>query len=332
MLESGRIDGQSDVYKIRSLSDDEDEQGIIGDEDTNDSEQPKWRKLGGKALEFALSSTTMFQYKEMDFKLHGFLATMVAIDVALSLLWYPMSFYVRVPYVLFRNALLFFMVLSGAVLRIKVFASLTQIQQQGRVLLGGENDDSDDVELDTPRRDSISVKSVMVTYLGGLVELREMSSERKKQMMWFLFPAVFHGLLATVFFIAAIRTEGDGWFQDEISFRDLYMWLAKSMMWCFCMTLLPVPGFDGAALLTLFLKGRGWNKLAIAFSLVFVAAVVTFTCGIIGVFTIDILALYLAVFCGVRLIKYAFNPQDENMKVLRAMAKTTKKMTVADIV
>ena len=98
------------------------------------------------------------------------------------------------------------------------------------------------------------------------------------------------------------------------------------------MTLLPVPGFDGAALLTLYLKGRGWNKMAIAFCLVFIAAVVTFTCGIIGVFTFDILALYLAVFCGYRLIKYAFNPQDENMQVLRAMAQTTKKIAVADIV
>ena len=338
-MEFGPIDGQTNIEDIRSLSDIEN--NPEGDTATN-ANQPKWRAASGKALDFALSSTTMFRYKDMDFKLHGFLVAMVAIDLLVSIMrniFDPFSLFAHIPYVLFRNIALFVAVLSCALLRIKIFTSISQIvHQQGILSMNSDDekeDDSDDETLGPlgrSRRDSIAVKSVVVTYLGGLVELKQMSTDRKKQMFWFLFPAIFHGALAAVFLIAAFRNEGGGYYEDEMNVRNLYLWLGKSMVWCLTMTLLPVPGFDGAALLTLFLKGRGWNKVAIAFVLVFVAAVVTFTCGIIGVFTFDILALYLAVFCGFRLIRYAFNPEDENMKVLRAMAKTTKKMTAADIV
>ena len=86
------------------------------------------------------------------------------------------------------------------------------------------------------------------------------------------------------------------------------------------------------SLLTIYLKKKNWNKIAITLSLVFISAVIIVVCSFIAVSSWDLIALYIAVFCGIKLLQFVFNPKDENMKVLRTMAKTTKQLSEADLI
>ena len=335
-MNSGKIDGSSVI-----TGDEEKTQKQLADEKDENVQRLTWKDYASKAIKYSTSSFPLFQWKGIEFTLHGFVVAMIVIDLITNLIC--RRFYLWAPFALFRNVVLFSVVLLSCFIRIKFFGSKqlkSYDQQQNEqdeekqeietTTSGNEeamepNDDGDDIEF----------KSVVVSYLGGFVLLRKMSSKASKRLFYFGFPVAFHALLCILCLIFGFMSSGHGIKlvnNANPDARNLWFWLRNANLYCMVMCLLPVPGFDGAALLTIYLKKKNWNKIAITLSLVFISAIIIVVSGFIGFYLWDLIALYIAVFCGIKLLQFAFNPKDENMKVLRTMAKTTKQLSEADLI
>ena len=275
----------------------------------------------------------MYTWNEIEFKLNGFLVGMVIIDVILAMIsTSPITSGLKA---IWRNAILLILILVCCILRIKIFESqpsshahASPMPDFSELALGEEQGRIDDFQIDdvgenVGNSDCIQFKSVVFTYLGGIISLKSMSSVIMKQCQYFGFAVSFHAVFFVGFWIwSAMSTDSE----------SLY-WLRNANFYCMLMCLLPVPGFDGAGLLTIYLKEkRQLGKLAITTFLLVVSCIVTTTFGIIAMFMHSITGLYLAVYCGLRVLQYVFNPKDENMKVLRTMAKATKKVTEVNMV
>ena len=302
----------------------------------------EWRDYTSKGFMFMTKSITMFKWNGINFKLHGFWLAMLAIDMLWSMIsnlspsWLILAF--------IRNAILFSIIFGVSFIRIKTFGS-KQINatQQVQLTFGdidsieqneeANGDDSDllfsDDEYDSANIDfsanqaigstqseqtdtEIQFGSVIITYLGGIITLKQMSKSIMRQCQYFAFSAVFHFALAILFWMTS--NEHQQW---------LFLWLKNANFYCMIMCLLPVPGFDGAALLTIYLKQHKWRKFAISAILLASSCIVTVLCGLMALLRIDIVALYLAIYSGFKIIQFVANPKDDNMRVLKAMAGVT---------
>lgn len=330
-METGKIDNPESEENTQS--------GVV-DGIREKLENVNWKAKASKVMTFSTSSIFMFEWNGIDFKLHGFLVLMVIFDVAWNTIF--AGLFEGIPwffYSIFRNASLFVVVLLACYLRIIFFTSSTQQNDQSAA--DETNEKLDEIkELDDIDNDEIQVKNVLISYLGGFIKLKKMSKEKMTQVFYFVFPVIFHGLAAILCLVFGVMSSGPNSLsfyneniKDTICWKNLWFWLRNANLYCLLMCLLPCPGFDGAALLTLYLKTKyEFSKIGITLTLILISAIITVVCGIMGFMSVDLIAIYICVFCGARLIEYAFNPNDENMKVLRAMAKTTKQMHQADLV
>ena len=276
-----------------------------------------------KTFHFLTRSPTLHTWNGIKFKVNGFLVGMVIFDVVFEII--SKTSFVAGLHALLRNLLLFILIFVCCVMRIKIFGTpktsagaLPDINDARPSTIDEKPSDSDQIGDDD---ESIQFKSVIFTYLGGLISLKSMTSVISKQCQYFSFAILFHAVFAFGFWIWSASLGG----------REALSWLRSANFYCMLLCLLPVPGFDGAALSTIFLKEKmKWGKVAITTFLLIVSCIITVTCGIIAVFMRTIIAFYLAFYCGLRVLQYAFNPKDENMKVLKAMAKVSKKMTATE--
>ena len=80
-----------------------------------------WKDYAPKAIKYSMTSFPMFEWKGINFELHGFVLAMIIIDVFINAIGAASEFYKWVPLALFRNVLLFTIVLLSCFIRIKYF-------------------------------------------------------------------------------------------------------------------------------------------------------------------------------------------------------------------
>ena len=345
-MNSGKIDGSSSVITgdVEMKTNENTKEQVSDKAEEETVQHLDWRDYAAKAVKYSATSFPIYEWKGIDFKLHGFVVAMIAVDVIQNL--WSFKPHQWAPYALFRNFVLFSAVILSCIVRIKFFGpeQLKAYNQQQRDQNEAEEDEekseievTDDGE-GNDNEDNIEFKSVIVSYLGGFIALKKMSKTTSKRIFYFGFPFIYYAALALICLIMGLSKEGKGLAlkeedDDGPTARNFWFWLRNAFAYCMLMSLLPVPGFDGAALLTIYLKKKNWNKIMITLTLVFISAIVIVICGFKALVPpFDLIALYIAAFCGIKLLQYAFNPKDENMKVLRTMAKTTKKLTESDLV
>lgn len=339
-MNSDKIDGSSSILTIVDEKNNEKTEKQQSDEAEAENTQKKfnWQDYFAKAVKYSATSFPIGAWKGIDFKLHGFVIAMIIVDVCTNLI--STKFYLWAPYALFRNLVLFSVVILSCLIRIKFFGSkqlksyddlqTNDEDEEKQQELETKGDDNDAITTDDAE-DDIEFKSVIISYLGGFVSLKKMSNKTSKRIFYFGFPLCYYFVMAFTCFIVGLNTVKDG-DADGPTARNFWFWLRNATGYCMLMCLLPVPGFDGAALLTIYLKKRNWNGFSIILSLVLISLIVIVICGFKAITPpFDIIAGYIAIFCGIKLLQYAFNAKDDNMKVLRTMAKTTKKLTEADL-
>lgn len=310
-------------------------------------------------IKFAVASQTIYRWRNINFNAHGFLVLMVILDVvffSISNVGSTGSIFQAIPYALLRNTLLIAIIIGCSILRVTLFAAnkameISQISPAGQGVDSNSNESNQEISVDlesgigsngstkakmdiiedTPlemETDSIVVKSIVITYLGGLVTLRQMKSDTASQVVWFSFPTVLYLLLVLVFLVCGLQAQGDrlGAANYTYGWRYWWFWLRDAMGWSVLLSILPVPGFDGAGLLTLLLRRRGHGQTAITLWIVLLSAIVVLVAGIYGFIPpFNAFAIYLASYCAMKLMQYTCDPKNENMKVLKTMAKNTKK-------
>ena len=80
------------------------------------------------------------------------------------------------------------------------------------------------------------------------------------------------------------------------------------------------------------MKEYGYGQTAISFTIVAFSAVFVLGSGIYGFIPpFNAFAIYLAVYCGLKLAQFVSDPKNENMRVLRTLAKNSKMTSGVEI-